>query len=426
MTIVADVMEWQHEFITASEKFLSLMGGRRCGKSHAIKLRMLNNCMYFPGFKVMYLSPSGSLCNEIFEDMTNDKVIKKRTKRVVKQPMRKIQFRNGSEIIFIMWSGDPNKLRGLGFDEVILDEIQSLETMQDRDKVLMIVRPLIMDRQGTFVVAGQYRGAQCWWHKMFEENKDDPDYKSWSIPSWHGWMFRDEGWEHPEIQLAYKTLPRAVFDQEIACIPTANQNAAIRPEDLVTITKGKAQEPKKKHVYAIGVDLGKTVDPSAWVVIDLNTGEIVHAELRRIGERHEVGAQKLTELSLKYNAAECWVDTTGGATGGRHDIDAYTRFYRERLPSMRAVHMGMKNKMRLIQNMLLMIEQHEISIPEEFAELIKQLEMYEFREDKWGNFSYSGPGGHQDDFCVALALAIEGYKISGFKTEEEKEEEKEK
>lgn len=416
MTLIADVLDWQYDVITCQAKFMSLMAGRRAGKTHALKCRIINDSLYNPGNKILYLTPSGTLCNEIFEELCSDKYLRRRIKRIVKQPMRKITFYNGSEVYVTMWQGDPEKLRGLGFDLVILDEIQSLESLQDRDKLLMIVRPLLMDRQGKFIISGQYRGKRCWWYKWFDENAGDPNYETWSIPSWKGWLFKDEGYNHPEIQLALKTLPKAVFDQEIACIPSANQNAAFQYDDIMACTVGKKEKIKKNGRYVIGVDLGRTVDPSAWVGIDLNTGSVVHAELRRIGERHEIGAKALGDLAAKLNNAEVFIDTTGGATGGKKDIDAYVKFYRNRLPSMRPVQMQRKNKERLIQNLALAIEQHEIYIPEEFDTLISQLEQYEYKEDKWGNFSYSGPNGHEDDYCIALALALEGYRLGSYGT----------
>jgi len=415
MAIVMKVTDWQYDYINADEKNLLLMAGRRAGKSAAIKCRMVKDSMMDPGHRSLFLTPSGTLCDAIFTEMRTDKYLLKRVKKIEKQPMRKIIFNNGSVIDFNMFDDGGEKVRGLKYHSVYFDEIQTLNSLKDRDAFLSVLVPLVADYDGVISISGQYRGKNCWWYKLYQENKDNPDYKMWSLPSWEGWLFHEQGEQHPAIQRMKQTLPKAKYEQEVACIPAANQLAVFRPEDLQAIKRGQlCSKPDSTHEYVCGCDLGRTVDPSFWVVFDLNTATVVHAEERPLGERHEIGAQKLGTLCKKYNNCECFVDTTGGATGGRKvNIDAYLKFYRQKLGNMRPVQMQLKNKNRLIENLQLAIENNEISIPKDCIKLIEELEDYELNLDSWGNPHYAGLNGH-DDGVVALALAYEGYRISSY------------
>jgi len=414
MSIVMQVTDWQHEYINAEESNLLLMAGRRAGKSFAIKCRTLKDSLMEPGHRSLYVTPFGNLADEIFKEMIADKYIMRRVKKIEKAPMRKIIFNNGSTITYMMFD-DPEKLRGFKFHSVYFDEIQKLESLKGRDNFMNVIFPLVADYGGTISLSGQYRGKNCWWYKMFEENKNNPDFRRWECPSWTGWLYHELGEADPRIQRMKQIMTAAQYGQEVACIPTANQNSAFRPEDIVSCIRGKTSNKEEGHAYVCGCDLGRTVDPSFWVVIDMNTATVVHEEERPLGERHEVGAQRLGTLCKKYGNCECFIDTTGGATGGKKvDIDSYLKFYRQKLGNLRSVQMQLKNKNRLIENLILAIENHEISIPKSCTKVIEQLEDYEVKVDNWGNAHYSNGIGEHDDGVVALALAYEGYRISSY------------
>jgi len=362
----------------------------------------------------MYLTPDGSLCHEVFREMTECRTARKKIRKVEKQPVRQIFFRNGSTAYFRMFDR-PDKALGFGFDVVFFDEIMKLSSLSGRDDFMRVIRPLIMDRQGRLVISGQWRGKACWWHKWFHEDTTDKTMRLFNVPSWEGFRFVDGKENHPEIIDAKKTMPKALYDQEIACIPAANANSAFLHDDVTACIAGKSEEKGVDgHEYVIGVDLGRSRDNSAWVVVDISTSAVVHSELRPLGERHEVGAEKLAELARRFNRAEVLIDATGGATGGKYDVDAFTQFYRDRLDSLRWIKFHRKNKAAMVQNLALAIENKEITIPECQEYLLDQLYSYEYSSDAWGNYYYQGPDGHDDDLVIALVLAWEGNRVCNF------------
>jgi hypothetical protein len=257
------------------------------------------------------------------------------------------------------------------------------------------------------VISGQWRGKGCWWFKWFIAHKDEPKYKMYSLPSWEGYSFRHGKQDHPEIQEARETMPRVMFDQEIACIPTSAENAAFNLYDIEACYAGELiplEQGVRGRTYAIGADLGRTRDPSAWVVMDAGNNQVVYARRRPLGERHEVGATKLAELSRKFNGAPVLFDATGGATGGKYEPDAFVKFYRKLIPNSRWIFLPVSIKASVVQDLSLGIEQHRVRIPEKAVDLIDELVTYEFKYDGYV-YRYHGPQGGHDDLVMALALA---------------------
>lgn len=405
----------QAEYVKSRHKYRGLIAGRRYGKTHAIQVRIVSDALSRPGHRSMYLTPDGSLCHEIFRDIINSPVARKRIARVEKQPVRQIFWKNGSRDYFRMFDR-PDKTLGFGFDDVVFDEIQKLDSISGRDDFMRVIRPLIMDRQGGLTVAGQWRGSGCWWHKLFRENDENPKYRLWNLPTWEGYQFREGKENHPEIIDAKEALPKAIFDQEIACIPAANAASVFAYEDLeAAITKEpRLEKGEPGRRYVIGADLGRTRDPSAWVVMDCQSKAVVYSILRRIGEKHQVGAEELAKLSVRFNNAYVLIDATGGASGGKHkEFDVFLRYYRDRVKMLGKKIITKKSKETLIQQLSLAFQNATISIPENNEKLLDQLRTYEYKECSFGGYFYQGPGGHDDDMVIALALAYDAAERYG-------------
>ena len=407
------VTEWQKEYIHSDAKYNLLIAGRRAGKTHAEKCRIVHDAITDPTSNTMYLTPDGSLCHELFRDIISDKFAKRRIARVEKLPVRQIFWRNGARTYIRMFDR-PDKALGFGFSHVIFDELQRLDGLGGRDDFMRVIRPLIMDRGGCMTVSGQWRGEACWWYKWWKENEDNPDLRLWNVPSWEGVKFWPEKEEHKEILDAKSMMTPQLFDQEIACIPTGNANAAFDFYDIKACFGGKElRKGDTSRKYVIGADLGKVVDPSAWVVIDQVDMRVVHAETRKLGEKHATGARKLQELSQRFNDAYTVIDATGGATGGKRHKDVFVKFYRQYVKKLGKKILNIKTKEDLISKLNLAFQNQAITIPDSMEELIAQLSSYEAIPNRWGGFRYQGPGGHDDDLVIALAMAYDAADRGG-------------
>ena len=398
---------WQYEYVNSKAKYNLLIAGRRAGKTHAETGRMMADSLRTPRYTTMYTTPDGSLCHEVFRTMVEDHAFKKRIAKVERVPARQIFLNNGSSI-YIRQFDRPDRSVGMSFHHVIFDEIQKQEGMRGEEDFMRVIRPLIMDKRGSLTISGQWRGEACWWHKWYQKNIDNPDMRLWNVPSWEGMKFRDGKENHPEILDAKAMLPPNLFDQEIACIPSGNANAAFNFYDIKDCFAGELLDKGEKgRSYTIGADLGKVVDPSAWVVIDNKDRQVVHAEKRKLGEKHSIAAVKLNELSQRFNGARVVIDATGGATGGRKHKDVFLRFYRKYVKNLGKYILTQQSKEDMIAKLNLAFQNQTVFLPEEAEELVSQLSSYEAVPNRWGGFRYMGPNGHDDDLVIALGMAYD-------------------
>ena len=409
----------QREIIECKAKNIDLRCGRRWGKSQTFLYRGATRCLGTRGCKYWYVTPISAQCEEMFEYLVSNKALSRYIRRAIyKQPFR-LDFTNGSVMRFRTFER-PKNLRGSGLHEVWLDEIQ--DPKYTENDFYSVVKPLVSDKRGTIITSGQFSGKDWKYERLFMPGQDGPQhidgFKSWCYPSHTGLVFQSDAGKQ-ELADVQAQIPRRVYEQEYLCLPLANANAVLDHEDLIRSKRGEVLSPDAYRAVVLGLDLGRVVDPSAMVGIDAASNTVIYAEKRPLGEKHEIGAKHASQVVRRYGDCEIIVDTTGGATGGRAGSnDAHVQFYQKSCPTMRAFNINRDNKERLITNLSLAIEQGVLAIPAQFEDLHAQLASYEYKLSSSGIITYQGPGGHDDDMVIALALAWEGvlrgwYNTSG-------------
>lgn len=411
MPHVISVMPFQKEFVTASERFLTLMAGRRAGKTDAIKGRIKVRTRK-PGFAYTYITPLYAQCLEVYRELTRDVSYQHCIKWMRERPHPHYQLQNGSRVAFKSFQR-PEGLRGTGMDEICIDESQD-PSVTEYD-VKTIVLPMLGDRRGTLVLAGQFRGHD-WRYEQFwlrgQQTIDGqpnplyrPQYKSWQIHSSLGFVFQGADGV-AELELQKSITPRAVWEQEWACIPSANANAVFLPHHVDAIVGGDVTSSGQ---YVAGLDLGRVVDQSAFVVLACtqDCATVVHAEKFPQRQEHAEQAMRASQLAGQYRCPVV-IDVTGGATGGHQSQDTYVKFYREKVKDLREFYWQRANKEKVIAQLALDIEQRRLRIPAQHGELLKELRQYEY-EYRGGYYDYHAPKGLHDDFVAALSMAVWGW-----------------
>lgn len=398
----------QRNVVFAEERILSVFAGRRWGKTFTFLNRAAYKCLKARNFQYWYVAPVYAQAKEQYDRFIGNPALAKYIERAVMQPYPVIHFMNGSRLAFRTFDR-PANLRGSGLNEIWCDEIQS--GYEEKD-FWPVVRPLISDKRGTLVVSGQFRGKNWYYDQIFVPGQEGPNkrpgYKSWRFPSSSGLVYSSDAGKE-ELEIVKQQIPRRVYEVEYECLPIANEAAVFDHEDLARAKRGTVKDASSYSMAVAGLDLGRVVDPSAVVVIDGKLRQVVYAGKRPLGEKHEIGAQYAASVARRFNNCQIVVDTTGGATGGRAgNNDAHVQFYRKTCPTMRAFTINRDNKERLITNLSLALEQGKLAIPAEFEDLHKELASYEYKVSKNGIVTYQGPGGHDDDMVIALALAWEG------------------
>ena len=73
-------------------------------------------------------------------------------------------------------------------------------------------------------------------------------------------------------------IPRRVYEVEYECLPLANEAAVFDHQDLAMSKRGTVLSPDRYGAVVLGLDLGRVVDPSAMVGIDVESEQVVFAE----------------------------------------------------------------------------------------------------------------------------------------------------
>lgn len=410
--------DWQQEVSdainTSEDRFFSLIAGRRCGKTFVFSSACTTFCLQNPDVVVWYIAPTYSQAKEQYERIGSHPTLSLFISKIKQYPYPTITFTNGSKMAFR--SFDNHKaLRGSGIDIVWADEIQDINGKY----FWPVIRPLISDKRGKLVISGQHRGQHSWYYKeLFVYGFDGPGttkkplYKSWQIPSSRGMVFQGDAGKE-ELMIVKQQMPAAVYDQEYEALASANIASVYRSEDIKKIVTGYYSDmavPGRK--YLIGLDLGRVVDPSACVVID-DRGHVCYSELRPLGERHEVGAMMASAKVQRFGGCPIIIDTTGGAGGARVGAernDEYVKYYKTQCPTMTSFFLSAESKKSIIENLAICIEQSKITIAPQCEELLVQLEKFEYKVRNSGLIEYSGPGGHDDDLVIALAMAVNSWR----------------
>lgn len=271
--------DWQEEIALCPARFQFCAGGRKVGQTHLAGNAILLRSMRQRNHKTMYASPVSSQHDEIVDHILNtpgadDVILRTRTR-----PFR-ILFKNGSSAEFRAFEKSKN-IRSRGVHYLILDESQDI-----KEKAFeTVARPLVSAHYGSILLLGQFRGMDWRYKKFFEPGQaapgcelnpvdfGTPRYKSWKIPTSMGPSFQGERGQL-ELEIAKSQMSAWSFAVEFLCEICSNPSAAFRAENLERIIKGTSAEPRPRTPYVIGLDIGKVVDPSAAVILNVATGQV--------------------------------------------------------------------------------------------------------------------------------------------------------
>ncbi|MBI1853414.1 MAG: hypothetical protein HYR85_23995 [Planctomycetes bacterium] len=155
--------------------------------------------------------------------------------------------------------------------------------------------------------------------------------------------------------------------------------------------------------YVIGLDLAKVEDYSVIVVLDREK-KVVHVDrFNRIDWGLQI--ERIRATSERYNRAVVYCDTTGQGEP-IYEALCKTGMYVE------PYTFTSKSKAALVDNLAMMLEKRELTLPRAdlCAELVDELESFEYSVTDNGNVRTGAPGGYHDDTVVALALGCWGVR----------------
>lgn len=372
--------------------------GRRWGKTILMLLAMAVTALEYPGCRIWFIANDYAHAMAQMRAMKRSPDFMKLVRHCYAQFPPRFELKNGSEICFR--SADrPDLLLGAGLRLIAYDEA----ARGTKDLFYRVLMPMIADTRGTIITGSTYNGRN-WFYDLAELGKnwseDNPDamVKTWIYPTHTGYEFQSDEGQQELKRLKANTDPMT-WKQEYECEPLALIDAVFAHVDQC-VSKKPANVPQHGRRYVLAQDIGRVVDASGIVVMDLDTGEIVCAHGYPLGMRHDEQAKRTRQTAEDWNNALVVLDTTGGATGGRNE--SAIKDYAKIITSFMPIVWTVDTKRNMVNRLALDFETKKLSIPEEFKELISQAKLYRYK------FSESAMQptffGRPDDQIAALMM----------------------
>ncbi|MGB4678275.1 MAG: terminase family protein [Aggregatilineales bacterium] len=296
----------------------------------------------------------------------------------------------GGGSITVRSADDPDSLRGVGLDFVVVDEA-AFTTPETWSAAL---RPALSDRGGEALIISTPCGHN-WFYHAFQRGQDPlvREWQSWRAPTWANPLIPPE-----DIDEARAVLPRRVFEQEYEAAFLQNGGAVFRGVRDAVCTEPRSPAAARRCV--MGVDFGRYHDFTAAVVIDADARPVpaVVAVDRYNEANWAVQRARLAALARRWSVQAILAEANAM---GEPNIDALRA---EGLP-VEAFVTTAQSKPRLIESLASAVESGGIALPDH-AQLLAELEAFTYELNPRTNHTqYGAPPGLHDDTVIALALA---------------------
>lgn len=302
------LFHWQKEVFNDSSRTITMLCGRRSGKSFVDACKMIDHCLGGPD---VIDTPNGRVVKNrvaYYIGLTTEKakeimwpvltMLVEKTKcpvRHIDNSSLCISFTNGSEIRL---TGNANtaqqeKLRGLDFSMVIIDEMQSQQGLVYF--IDTIIGPILDGRNGILILSGtgpltagtvweQYinNPAISHYHATMQDNPSIPNYKE-ALED----VLEKHRWDRNNITFRREYLGELAYDTTILVYPkrTYFESESSLPEGFV---------PVKCY---IGLDYGyRDCTAFAPVFIDEDNNMVLAHEFKQQGMSASAKVEKAKEL----------------------------------------------------------------------------------------------------------------------------------
>lgn len=296
-----------------------------------------------------------------------------------------IIYLEGGGEIRIQSGYEPERLRGVGLDCVIIDEAAYCA-----ESVWDALRPTLADRKGKALFLSTPRGRNWFW-RIYEQGFDPlhPEWESWRMPTAKNPLI-----DPLEIDTAQHDFSARMFKQEYE---------AEFLEDYGTIFRGVMEcvTPEKpprsvEEPVCIGLDWGRADDYTVAIVLGMESRRVLAMDcFNQI--TWSLQRDRIKALAKRWKPQIILAEAN---SIGSPNIEALIA---ENVP-VRPFTMTAQNKGTLVDALALAIEEKQITLINDPV-LIHELQAFEMEILPSGHYRYSAPEGDHDDTVIALALS---------------------
>lgn len=196
----------QQNIANTPVRFKVVVAGRRFGKSY-LSMREICYRARIPNSEVFYLTTSYRAAKMILWKPLKRRLIDLRWVKKINETELSIQLKNGSTIS-LKGAEDPDRLRGVSLDYVVIDEAAEvkLDTLWGE-----VLRPALADRQGgaLFISTPKSKTSPLYDLYQFARDPLNTDWRAWQYTTLEGGFVTEQ-----EIEAAKGDMTLRQFRQE--------------------------------------------------------------------------------------------------------------------------------------------------------------------------------------------------------------------
>lgn len=134
----------------------------------------------------MYIAPSYRMAKQIVYDDLYQMLKERKWLKAVNKSDLAFTLVNGS-IIYLRSADNPDSIRGIGLDYVVLDEAADIS----EDAWKAVIRPTLSDKEGSAMIISTPKG-RGWLYDVFNDAKHLPDWNAWQFTTAEGGIVSKE------------------------------------------------------------------------------------------------------------------------------------------------------------------------------------------------------------------------------------------
>jgi|GEM_PF-304272 len=390
----------QQKIIAEAKRFNVLCCGARFGKTTLGIDRIAHPAIQ--GYPCSWFAPTYKLLAEPWREMQTSNWLGPLISRKDETEHRLELVTGGSIDCWSLEDADDNTARGRRYKVAVVDEaagVKNLISVWQR-----LIRTRLADYRGDAWFLSTPRGMGGF--KTLFDYGQDPRFAEWN--SWRMPTASNPHIHPDEIESARLELTDARFRQEYLAEFVNWEGAVFRKIRDAIVADCLQKGPIAGHQYVIGVDWGRSIDFTVFVVIDVTMRRVVAID-RSNQVDYTLQRGRLQALRDLWQPISITVEAN---SIGEPIIEQLERDGVRVTPFMTSN----ASKTEAVEALALAFEREQIGIPDDAA-MISELESFTGTVLPSGMIRYSAPTGQHDDIAMALVIgwyaAFAGIQVLG-------------